>query len=637
MSEAAPDQSQPSAGDEEAVHVFPWLRASLADLDGLEFEAAVAESKSAEASELSELFRTSIQPLGQNAEPPDTAATRIAILLSAVTGMHFKPADSNEPFGPNVVWADGRRSAILSDFRAGHVDLLAELASRARHPVLRTRLADACWMLDRKRANFGAMALAGYGEIITKADKGELLFRFEKEGGALHHIARDHLKRALQLGRVLGWEKPDSLTAKGLVMTLRKRAAETRELVPLLWFADLDLDFRVSDPKEVGLDIDQVVANPPEDANSHIMVELWRLGARAYQAAKSDEDRYRCQAAAAEHLVADAEAAARRPNSAMIAAHWLSEAIAQLHGIPGKKELRTELRHRLIDIQALIPEQMSSFSHELDLKEIIESVEKSLGKASLIDKLFIFANLSGSPDPAELVRSAEESMRQHPFSSMFGAAHMDHEGKVIHRSEGAGFGAFNKTAIARQIAQTEAIRRQLTAIGEIETARRNIVSEHYLSDGLIRSLLQHSAFVPEDLVWTFSRGFLRFFQGDFTSATYILTPLLENSLRYVLKTSGHDVSIFDDATQTQEDRTISSLFEQMRAELDDIFSKPITTDIENVFLTKVGPHLRHSVSHGLLHDGTPYGPDAIYACWLMFRLCLIPLFPHMKELQLIES
>ena len=44
------------------------------------------------------------------------------------------------------------------------------------------------------------------------------------------------------------------------------------------------------------------------------------------------------------------------------------------------------------------------------------------------------------------------------------------------------------------------------------------------------------------------------------------------------------VATSDDATQTQEDRTISSLFEQMRTELDEVFTKAITTDIENVFL-----------------------------------------------------
>jgi hypothetical protein len=139
--------------------------------------------------------------------------------------------------------------------------------------------------------------------------------------------------------------------------------------------------------------------------------------------------------------------------------------------------------------------------------------------------------------------------------------------------------------------------------------------------------------VPPDLLGTFCRGFLRFFQGDFISATYILTPLLENSLRHVLKASGHDVTNFKDATQTQADLTISSLFEQMRTELDKVFAKAVTTNIENVFLNKPGPHLRHSLAHGLLDDGTPHGADAIYGCWLIFRLCVLPLVPYREKLQ----
>ena len=111
---------------------------------------------------------------------------------------------------------------------------------------------------------------------------------------------------------------------------------------------------------------------------------------------------------------------------------------------------------------------------------------------------------------------------------------------------------------------------------------------------------------------TFCRGFSRFFQGDLISAIYILTLLLENSLRHVLKTYGHDVSNFDDAEGTQEDKTISALFEQMRSELEAIFTKPIAADIEHVFLKKPGPSFRHGVAHGLLQDSSAFNPDAIY-------------------------
>lgn len=353
----------------------------------------------------------------------------------------------------------------------------------------------------------------------------------------------------------------------------------------------------------------------------HALADLWRLAACGYHL---DDDAYRCKAAAAECLVAEAE----NTHSALVASHHLSAAIAELHGIPGKKERRTELRHRLIDVQAGISEEMSVFSQEVDLREIVENVEKEIKKHGLLDKLVAFATLAHSPDPDDLVREAIASIREHPLASLLGASHLDREGKVIHRTEGDLFGETGNDSVVRaQITQSEGIRRRLIAFGQIDPARRAIMDEHYLSDDVFASLLQYSPFVPTDLLDTFARGFAQFFRGDFVSATYILTPLLENSLRHVLKAHGHDVTIFDDVSQTQQDRTISSLFDQMRAELDGIFTKAITADVENVFLTKPGPYLRHSLAHGLLHDGDPYGPDAIYGCWLIIRLCLIPLMP----------
>jgi hypothetical protein len=171
------------------------------------------------------------------------------------------------------------------------------------------------------------------------------------------------------------------------------------------------------------------------------------------------------------------------------------------------------------------------------------------------------------------------------------------------------------------------------ASGKIEVARQTNLNEHYVSDDVFAALLQLSPFVPSYLVATFSRGFTRFFQGDLISAAYILIPLLEKSLRHILKSNGHDVTIFDDATQTQEDRGISSLFEQMGTELESVLTPAIASDIERLFLTKPGPHIRHALSHGLFDDGDPYGADSIYGCWLMFRLCLLPLFPHHNEVR----
>ncbi|TPI45484.1 hypothetical protein FJW05_18210 [Mesorhizobium sp. B2-9-1] len=270
----------------------------------------------------------------------------------------------------------------------------------------------------------------------------------------------------------------------------------------------------------------------------------------------------------------------------------------------------------------------------MDLREIAEEVRSAFSQGCLLHKLFSFAALARSPDPNKLESDAAGMIKRHPLSSLFGMSHLDDEGKVIHRTQGGGVGdAADRSAIDQQIAQAEGIRRKIVVGGTIEPARQIVVERHFISDDLLGTVLQYSPFVPPDLVHTFARAYARFFQGDFVSATYILTPLLENSLRHLLKSNGHEVTIFDDATRTQQDRTISSLFEQMRTELDGILTPAIASDLERLFLMKQGPHLRHAVAHGLLRDGDPYGTDAIYGCWLIFRLCLLPLFRHQDELR----
>lgn len=606
----------------------PWARATLNDVTQVDFEELVRSLDSADAAELGDLYR---RALPDTQPEPETPTFRVYSMLAGAMGMHFKANEPNDPFAAMIVWADGRRSATPADFR-GAIDSLAAMAERAQHPVLRARLADLCWLLDLKRRRIGVCAATAYVEVVSKVDAGILKLRFdENETGALRHEARDLLKRALFIGRATKMDKNGPSDAQKLVVALRKRAIAKRLTSPALMFGRLDLHFGISDAAEVGKEVENLIAGLPAGADDHTLVELWRLSARAYHKAKHDDDANRCRSTAGELLVA----MAKRQPSAMLAAHTLTEAIQELHGLPGSKDRRKELRHLLVDIQAGIADEMSPFAIPMDLEDIAKEVEKRMQKPTLLDKLFTFAGLSHSPDPDQLIAEAEKAIREHPFSSLFGGSHHDRDGKVIYRSEGGNFGETqDDSTLRQQIARDEGLRRHITASAEIEVARQSIVSNHYLSEEIFAALLEFSPFVPRGLVMTYSHGFTCFFRGDFISALYILTPLLEASLRHVLRAHSHDVTKLDDATKIQEDRTISALFEQMRPELDSIFGSPITTDIENVFLKKPGPYIRHSIAHGLLHDGEPYSDDSLYACWLIFQLCMIPLYEHRRHIRL---
>src|SRR3984885_4975902 len=135
-----------------------WLRATLADLPELDFEAPIDALESADSNELSQRFRTAAENAATEGGP-ERPAMRVFSMLAAVTGMHLKAQEPNEPFGPMVVSAEGHRSAAPGDFRGEPVAVLSEMAARAEHPVLRARLADVCWLLERKRAQLGKTAI----------------------------------------------------------------------------------------------------------------------------------------------------------------------------------------------------------------------------------------------------------------------------------------------------------------------------------------------------------------------------------------------------------------------------------------------------------------------------------------------
>jgi hypothetical protein len=204
----------------------PRQNATVDDLADLDFEAPIAAAETADCEDLAAPFGAAVQRAGDPTINTDTAANRVFSMLAALAGLQLRPTDVNEPFKPLIVWSDGRRSSAPSDFRGPLLEVIAVMAEGARNPVLRARLADVVWLLDRKRGKHGILAIASYVEVIERVDRGELRFRGDNDAGALHHDVRRHLRRAMQIGRATGWDKAESVRARKLAIELRLRAVE---------------------------------------------------------------------------------------------------------------------------------------------------------------------------------------------------------------------------------------------------------------------------------------------------------------------------------------------------------------------------------------------------------------------------
>lgn len=553
----------------------------------------------------------------------DARAERVYRLLAAVTQIHFKPNDQSEPYGPMFVM-DGRRSIIPSDLRGAQSEVFSAVAPDVVNPGLRARLADIAWLNDRKQAAMAQLAISSYCAAVQDVIDGQAELFFEDRKATSHNGA-ELLRRACQIASMTGWKEPEASRLKGLIASLGESAFDDRDAGGFLNMGELDADYRITAP-QVMVERAEALAQSAEldpDTARH----MWELAARSHRQDGKDTESNRCLTSGAECYVRLAEAAGLK---GMTASSWLMDAIKALRSIPGTKARRTELEAKLREAQASIADEMTTVSTQIDIRDLVDHAHKAVGDLTLARALFEFANLEASPSPEKLREEALKQAEESPISTIIPMSIHDDEGKVVAKSPGLGDGDKYHTAMGHLIARGEEFRRQVAVSGMIEPARRLIMSQHPLEARDLLPLAGFSPFVPPGYDDIFALGFARFFGGDYISALHILVPQVENSLRYVLKQAGIDTSSMQ-SDMTQENRTLSVMLGKDRAALEKIFGPAISFEIEGLFDFEGGPSLRHQIAHGLLSAGACHSYDAIYACWFIFRLCCLPLFPHWQQ------
>lgn len=563
----------------------------------------------------------------------DPKAQRIFGLLADVCNLHFKPDNANDPYGPSFVVED-RRSAIPADFRGDALLVLTKLADLIATAPLKARILDVCWLLDRRNVAAGQAAIKSYRETISGIIDGSLKARAWDEGSLTGPYVRDLAERALRMAnfKSISLDKQDYNELADTVRELKEIAHQSDDPFALGRFSELCLDYAMEPADQIASQL-ELWLSTNTGCDTRGRLKLLRLARTAYAKSGASADRDRLRLSAVVQLAEMAEAALAERGSAMVAASLYADAISELHGLPDARERRIKLIARMDEIQENVQDEMHSFSQELDLTEIAESRIVQMEGKSLRDMLFQIALMENSPSPEKLREDALDSIKRHPLTAIFGASFVNRDGQVIYRAPSIDLNSEpTEEALRPTIAQSERLRRTFFARGELAPALHVLNNNYYLTAGDIQVLTANSFAVPTNLAATFSVGITKFLQNEFVAAVYILTPLLEATLKHLLRANGALITKFDSADQTQEDLTISGIFDQMRGEVENVIGAALAADIDCVFLAKYGPCIRHGVAHGLLSDGDPYSPDAAYACWLIFRLCMLPLVQYREQI-----
>jgi len=584
--------------------------------------AAVAASKIAD----SNYVYGRIEAAFANAKNTKDAESEKALgVLIQIAGYHFEPGDRAEPFGPLMVMG-GRRSPIPSDLLGDQVEILSRFAANVAHPAFRARLSDVCWLLNKKDVASGLLAVSSYVECVKIVLNGEAEFDFDETNPA-SVPGTEYLTRAATIARAMGWMRKEFDPLRHIIADVSQNALNKDDGWGFIHIGLINLSNQVWDSTQIGTAAGNL-AKSEKLANDHPgRRELWELAARAYHRAKDTSRRNRCLIAAAETFVTEADA---RPDLAFIQTHLLNNAIQALRPIPETADRRRELQERLNKIQPLLLDEMSSFSHETDITELVEATEAAVRGKTLPETLKALFTCERSPDPNKL----REEVLQKAYGSLsaiFSTTVSDSQGRTRFVAPGlTSSDPPDENQVRFLIDQHDQLRRSLIVSARINPIRRVLWEEHSVSIAALLPLMKASPFVPPNHEYMFASGAAYFIGGNEIEAAHLILPQLENSLRHILSLAGVETNRMNQ-DGTQEEAMLSRILEDFRAPLLRLVPASLVQEIELLFNFRGGPSIRHELAHGKMTDDEFWRPDVTYSVWLVLKLVTLSVLRHWDE------
>ncbi len=542
-------------------------------------------------------------------------AQEIFTLLGAICSLFLRSENRDEPFGPMIILYNSR-SAIIDDITNEHLVFLQEIIEEISDPELQARVADIIWIRkkDFKAAGIAIDAYLKSASILKDPEKWHLSFeRIERA-----------FRIALQLGK--GGNYHDTV-----IYYIEKLLAEYNGYDPKFLSArlmELLLEQRHGDPNKYAVLSKKIAQEAEKGGNYYKAKVYWGIKSRWDELGGNTAVNIQSIVHIAEIYIKEADKA----NSAIESATHVVRAIETLRRVGGQKERIEAIHSKLLGIQKGLPNEMKTFSHEMDISEVVEKYRNSVIGMSFQDAIFNLCLLAGSPKVSKLRARVEESVRNYPLQFLFSGVIINENGRVIGRKPHMMSNdplEVEKAKQAEMHLQAQYDRNFIT-VAFIEPIRDQILSEHYVQARDFYFIVSNNPFVPPGRESIFIKGLNAGMQGDYLTATHLLMPQVENSIRYLLEQNGVTVSKLD-AYGIQDEKSLNELL--YLPEVDKIFGEDIAFDLRGLLVERYGANLRNRVAHGLIPYGNFYTYESSYFWWLTIRLCCLPIIDQMKAHQ----
>jgi hypothetical protein len=515
------------------------------------------------------------------------------------------------------------RSASLDDFASDEASVLADVAPDIKDPEFRARVADVAWVLGRNY-KMARLAIPAYVESAIRL-----------ESAAPFPVFIERLHRAIQLAHMVGQGDSTLLASvtSEIEKFIQKRApAETKrscaDLMQLLIQAE------AGDATKYAAVCESLATQAEGRQDWNVARTYWGCKAEWHRLVKDAEPYRDACIKAAETYVGEAESALKRPTPSHGAcAGFLMRAVEALRKIPETKARVEELHQRILKEQELIvANETTTHQVSADISEVVNATQAAFRSKPLEQVLLGLAMIGAPPAVASLRSSAEESMRTNIWSQIVPSVYMTEKGKHLAEKPSVMEGDQQSQDLCLKAEMMQEIKwhRGLMVSGRIKPALQVINTEHFVRLQDLEFLVRDNPFVPAGREPIFIRGLFAGLSGDFLFAGHLLVPQVENSIRHLLyNCAGEQRTSKLKADLTQPERDLNELL--YRDDVKRIIGEDLLFDLQSLMVEPgFGANLRNQLAHGLMDTDQFYADEAVYAWWLIWRMCCVPSLMRMQ-------
>lgn len=542
-----------------------------------------------------------------------------ATLISAACSMRLRPENSQSPFVPNFVLQE-QRGVIESDFSKESLQAIAQFSYEIMVPELKARLADIAWVTKSGSIKHAYLAIDAYIEsakqlLITQATWVDVIERVE---------------RALRLSCIFrgNSQRPD-LFAK--ISDFIISEVDSKRLIDPPFYTShllkLACECGVGEKAWILSAAEEIAQNSFTKGDYRTSINAWQIALYSVNSQQEKEKQWEIWKKISNCHIKESE----RQDGSIIAASCLLKAIDALAKVPNTRKDRLELYEVMRDYQVDSLHELSEFSSPpQDISEIVSHAIAQVQGRDFFDMLFRLGVLVSQPTNMKQLKEDAVKEMQNSFAWIFGGTHIDHDGMTV-ATVPAGIGiedGENGVNIWSVMMRNIRVDHQLAVRGQILPAIDEIMTQYTTSDRALSTLFKDHPFIPPEHEYYFIKGITFGLQGDFLSASHILIPQIENSLRYIARINGEEPTRLH-GDGSQERSSLKVLLEH--EVIIKAFGVDIVGNMQALLIDKIYGDLRNQMSHGYVPAHHFLSDAPKYMWWLVLHFLMVPFGSHWKE------